>query len=584
MAVAKTRQKKKSAPDTAGGTYTVLARRYRPQTFDEVVGQGHVAQALTNAINDGRVAHAYLFTGVRGVGKTSMARILAKALNCEKGPTDSPCNRCEFCEAITAGQDMDVLEIDGASNRGIDEVREIRQNATFRPSRSRTKIYIIDEVHMLTTEAFNALLKTLEEPPEHVKFIFATTEAQKIPATILSRCQRFDFASIPTEAIRKRLGEIIKAEKLKVDADALEAVARRAAGSMRDGQSLLDQVVAFGGGKIGVDDVQALLGTAADQQVLELIQTMAGGDCAAALQAVEEAARRGTHLGQLTRQLMDACRDLMVLASCKGGEVALTSIPSREAEGAGKLAAEWGLPNILAGMQVLSEASYRMRTAGAGRTHLEMAVVEICQLDQLATTAEMVGRLEQLVAGGAPVAAPGRRPLPASRSGGGPTAAPSAGSPATQRPADDLNDAWGRVLAELNRQRSAKITALLSTAGPQEFDGRQLVVVFPEANRWHWQQFENPENRKVVESAVTEALGPSVEVQLVLARSEPAAPPDPSPPSREAPSDDAPAMAPGQYRRELSQAMADPVVQRALEEFGGRIVKVEPRGRESNPK
>src|SRR5207302_6329509 len=242
--------------------YTVLARRYRPQQFSDLVGQEAVAQVLMNALQSNRVAHAYLFTGARGVGKTSTARILAKCLNCEGGPTTKPCGECELCRSIAVGEDIDVLEIDGASNRGIDEVREIRQNVQFRPSRARYKIYIIDEVHMLTPPAFNALLKTLEEPPAHVKFIFATTEVQKIPVTILSRCQRFDFAGISVPRIVERLKQIVAGEEMKADAEALELIARRAGGSMRDAQSLLDQLLSFGAEKLTVANVHRLLGTA----------------------------------------------------------------------------------------------------------------------------------------------------------------------------------------------------------------------------------------------------------------------------------------------------------------------------------
>src|SRR5436305_11076444 len=248
--------------------YTVLARRYRPQQFNAVVGQEPVARALVNALESNRVAHAYLFTGARGVGKTSTARILAKALNCERGPTATPCDTCDICQSIAAGEDLDVLEIDGASNRGIDEIRELRRNANLRPSRARYKIYIIDEVHMLTKEAFNALLKTLEEPPAHVKFIFATTEVQKIPVTILSRCQRFDFAGIGTTRIVERLKQVVAAEKMKADDGALEWIARRATGSMRDAQSLLDQLLAFNdeNDPLTLDHVHRLLGTADDDR------------------------------------------------------------------------------------------------------------------------------------------------------------------------------------------------------------------------------------------------------------------------------------------------------------------------------
>src|SRR6516165_731597 len=272
MAKRKTKEPgvEETRPPQEGVEYTVLARRYRPQQFGDLVGQEAVAQALINALQSGRVAHAYLFSGARGVGKTSTARILAKALNCVKGPTPTPCDECDICKGIATGEDVDVLEIDGASNRGIDEVRELRRNVAFAPSRARYKIYIIDEVHMLTKEAFNALLKTLEEPPPHVKFIFATTDVHKVPVTILSRCQRFDFGGISLARIVERLKQIVGTEDTKADDEALELIARRAGGSMRDAQSLLDQLLAFGSGKLTAEDVHRLLGTAADDRVIAL--------------------------------------------------------------------------------------------------------------------------------------------------------------------------------------------------------------------------------------------------------------------------------------------------------------------------
>src|SRR5688572_32616393 len=286
------------------GEYVVVARRYRPQTFTELVGQSQVSQALSNAINTSRVGHAYLFTGARGVGKTSTARIFAKALNCVRGPTPTPCNECDICQRIASGGDVDVLEIDGASNRGIDEIRQLRSNVNIRPSRARFKIYIIDEVHMLTNQAFNALLKTLEEPPEHVKFIFCTTEADKIPITVLSRCQRFDFAPIETRSIIERLQHICANEGVEAEPEALQIIARRAAGSMRDSQSLLEQLLSFGGKRITVDDVHSMLGTAHSARLAALAQCIVRRDAAAALAEVERSAAEGVDLGQLTEQLL----------------------------------------------------------------------------------------------------------------------------------------------------------------------------------------------------------------------------------------------------------------------------------------
>src|SRR3954464_7583163 len=289
--------------------YVVVARRYRPQDFSQLIGQDQVSQALANAITTNRVGHAYLFTGARGVGKTSTARIFAKALNCVKGPTTEPCGECDICQGIAAGADVDVLEIDGASNRGIDEIRQLRSNVNVRPSRARYKIYIIDEVHMLTTPAFNALLKTLEEPPEHVKLIFCTTEADKIPITVLSRCQRFDFAPIETRSILGRLEEIAKSEGVEADPDALQILARRAAGSMRDSQSLLEQLLTFGGKKIAVEDVHAMLGTAKSSRLAAITQSIIRRDAAAALAEVDAAIREGVDLGQFAEQLVGYFRD-----------------------------------------------------------------------------------------------------------------------------------------------------------------------------------------------------------------------------------------------------------------------------------
>src|SRR5215471_18477059 len=260
--------------------YTVLARRYRSDTFDEVVGQDHVAQTLKKAIESGRIAHAYLFCGTRGVGKTSMARIMAKALNCEKsdGPTSHPCGKCNSCQAIARGEDIDVIEIDAASNTGVDNVRDLIANAQFRPARARFKIYIIDEVHMLSKAAFNALLKTMEEPPEHVKFILATTEPEKVLPTILSRCQRYDFRNIPTREIAAHLKEICKKEKIKADEDALLLVAKAGAGSMRDSLSLLDRLLSVGEKQLDIEMIEGLLGLPKSQLLYDLAEAIGRGD------------------------------------------------------------------------------------------------------------------------------------------------------------------------------------------------------------------------------------------------------------------------------------------------------------------
>ena len=293
--------------------YVVIARKYRPQTFDEVIGQDPVATTLKNAISLSRVGHAYLFTGPRGVGKTSMARIFAKALNCKNGPTASPCSKCQACLEIENGRSLDVLEIDGASNRGIDEIRNLRETVKFKPSSGRVKVYIIDEVHMLTTEAFNALLKTLEEPPAHVKFIFATTASHKVPATILSRCQRFDFRRIATETIAGALRDIAKKEKLKIDDEALFAVAKAADGSLRDSQSILDQIAASSGGTISKEDVTRSLGAPEEEKLVGLMDAVASRDAAAALFALDALLNEGRDPAIVAEKLLEHLRNLLFI-------------------------------------------------------------------------------------------------------------------------------------------------------------------------------------------------------------------------------------------------------------------------------
>ncbi|NNJ26817.1 Holliday junction ATP-dependent DNA helicase RuvB [Planctomycetes bacterium LzC2] len=392
--------------------YTVLARRYRPQTFAEVIGQGHVARALTNAIAGGRVAHAYLFTGARGVGKTSTARIFAKALNCPNSPKEGPnagvpCNACEICEAVSEGNDVDVLEIDGASNNGVDHIRDLRGNVTVKPMRAKFKVYIIDEVHMLSKAAFNALLKTLEEPPSGVKFVFCTTEPNKLPDTILSRVQRFDFATVHVQNIIQRLAAIAEAEGYQVEQSALELVARRAAGSMRDSQSLFDQLLSFGGETITADEVHRLFGTASDDRLVTLVGYCVNGDPARALGELEAAIGDGVQLDELIDQLVGYLRDLMILAAGADG-VPLMGVSEEHRTALTEQARDWGVQTTLAAVQLLSEAKLRMQRVTFGRALAEAALVRAATLGDLDDLANLAATLRD---GGPPAgAAPTRRP------------------------------------------------------------------------------------------------------------------------------------------------------------------------------
>ena len=412
--------------------YTVLARRYRSMTFDEVVGQEPIARTLKHAIEQNRVAHAYLFCGTRGVGKTTMARILARALNCQKGPTPDPCGKCDICESIHRGDDVDVLEIDGASNTGVEDVRVLRDNAHYRPARARFKIYYIDEVHMLSRSAFNALLKTLEEPPEHVKFIFSTTEPERLPATILSRCQRFDFRAVPTDRIAEHLAGIAKKEKVKADAEAILAIAREGRGSVRDALTLLDQVIAVGGGKVTLDAVRETVGATAGEKVLAVAGACADGDPGRALGLFGELLAAGADLGSLLEQLMRQVRDLLVVKTC--GEAAeLLDAFGPDPKCLAAEAAKLSVPALVACLGYLTEARSRARWAVDGRPIAELAIVRMASLADMEPLPEVVARLEALeqsLAGASSAAAP-----PASR-----PRAPAAPTPAAPRPAPPADE------------------------------------------------------------------------------------------------------------------------------------------------
>ena len=388
-----------SASDS--GNYVVVARRYRPQDFQQLVGQPQVSQALGTAIHTNRVGHAYLFTGARGVGKTSTARIFAKALNCVKGPTTEPCGECDICQGIAAGADVDVLEIDGASNRGIDEIRQLRSNVNVRPSRARYKIYIIDEVHMLTTPAFNALLKTLEEPPEHVKFIFCTTEADKIPITVLSRCQRFDFAPLQSQAIIDRLQHICTNEGVTAELPALQILARRANGSMRDSQSLLEQLLSFSGKQLTAADVHKLLGTAQSGRLAAIAGALAARDAATALGLLDVAIREGVDAGQLTEQLLGYIRDAMAAHLGCSPDLFLTT-EAGDADDLKQIGDALGLETLLAAAQILDQSLVRMKQSTQTRTLVELALVRIARLEHLQALPALIAQLQS----GAPLAAP----------------------------------------------------------------------------------------------------------------------------------------------------------------------------------
>jgi DNA polymerase-3 subunit gamma/tau len=566
-------------PPTAPAGYTVLARRYRPRQFAELVGQEAVAQALANAIGSNRVAHAYLFTGARGVGKTSAARILAKALNCEHGPTATPCDQCDICRSIAAGEDTDVLEIDGASNRRIDEIREIRSNVQYRPGRARYRIYIIDEVHMLTKEAFNALLKTLEEPPPHVKFIFATTEADKVPITILSRCQRFDFAGIGTARITERLRAIVAGEGLQADDEALELVARRAGGSMRDAQSLLDQLLAFGGERLTAEQVHRLLGSARDDRVADLAAAVVDHDARKALELLAGMADEGLQLGELIDQLMAYWRDLMVV-SCAGEQAQVLSVPGSHRETLARQAGALKLDSILAGLDVLVTAKNRLRTSSHDRVLLEMALIRLSRLDDLVSLGQLAQWLRQAPAGGdtrpagrvtTPPGQPAARPTPA-----GPRLSELAAESAKKKAsgaeeltapahipltAETVQQVWQHALSQVGPMLATD----LGRAGDVAISGpNTLVIRFHPRYNFLREQCQDPERVARVEEVLARITGQDCKLRVEVGGGDAA----------DVPAGNGGPVSPAPRRR--SAALDSPLIQRAVEVLGAQEVRSDP--------
>jgi DNA polymerase-3 subunit gamma/tau len=379
-------------------SYTVLARKYRPQTFADLAGQEHVTRTLGNALSSGRVAHAFLFTGVRGVGKTTTARILAKALNCEKGPTIEPCGVCSQCKEITAGVDLDVQEMDGASNNSVEDVRRLQETIPFRPARDRSKIVIVDEVHMFSTGAFNAFLKTLEEPPPHVKFIFATTEAHKVPITIRSRCQRYDFRLIPQAIVAKRVREILVAENLEADEAAISIVSREAQGSMRDALTLLDQIVAFSAGKLVGSEVAVGLGIADREVLFAAANAMLNGEGALVLQAIDKVAEKGLDLLHFGRSLTELMRDLVVLRTC-GAETELVAMVDEERKRAVGLAQSIEPLELQRAFHATSLLVDEIAKSQQPRIALEMGLVRVATRPALRDLTEVLTRIDGLGGG-----------------------------------------------------------------------------------------------------------------------------------------------------------------------------------------
>jgi len=375
-------------------SYTVLARKYRSQTFDEVVGQDPIAKTLKNAIKTGRVAHAYLFTGTRGIGKTTMARVLAKSLNClaVPAPTTEPCCKCDSCVAINLGEDIDVIEIDGATNNGVEQVRQLRENAIYRPARCRFKIYIIDEVHMLTVPAFNALLKILEEPPVHVKFIFATTEPNKVIPTIQSRCQRFDFSNISPKLISEQLKLILKREKIKYDEDLVLLLAKMANGSMRDALSLLDRLISTGAESLTIELLEEFLGQPNSEKIYNLIGEIGDSNAAGTLAATEDLTSTGLSEVQIADVLIDYMRDIIVIKSA-GVESDLIILTAEQKKRAAELAEKFDTAALIYNITALEKLRWALKNSDTPRALLESSLLRFALSEHFLNVDELMSQL-----------------------------------------------------------------------------------------------------------------------------------------------------------------------------------------------
>jgi len=537
-------------------SYQVFARKWRPQVFEDVVGQGHITKTLQNAIATNRLAHAFLFSGPRGVGKTTTARILAKALNCKEGPTPTPCGKCDPCLETAAGTSVDVIEIDGASNRGIEHIRELRETVKYAPVGGKYKVYVIDEVHMLTNEAFNALLKTLEEPPPHVIFIFATTEPQKIPATIHSRCQRYGFKRIALIEIASKLREITDKEGIKVSDQGLNLIARAAEGSMRDSQSLLDQAVSYSGMEIRNDDLQAILGAVAQETLKTFADGLLARDASGLLRQIDTLLEQGQDMRQLLAGEVEHFRNLIITRTAKDAGP-IIDLPAADLETIKQQAAGTDTERLVMLFDSLSRTLEEMRWSPHQRFTLEVGLVKACSVATLKPLAEVLDRMksleEQLGVVGEGQAdkqeAVRERPAGYSSSGRSTASAPTTLVGVAPVPADP----WGKILVLL-KQKRASLASALGHSRVLNSSADTLGVGIKGTN-FQLELAEQKESRDLVEQLAAEVLGRRVQVKYQLLAEEKKIPPKGTPPKKSSPEEQ------------------DPFLKDTLSIFNGQIIE-----------
>jgi DNA polymerase-3 subunit gamma/tau len=535
--------------------YLVFARKWRPKDFDDVVGQDHVIQSLKNALRSDKVAQAYLFSGSQGVGKTSCARILAKGLNCQSGPTEKPCGVCSACVEIAEGRSLDVLEIDGASNRGIDEIRTLRENVKFAPLNGRYKVYIIDEVHMLTSEAFNALLKTLEEPPPFVKFIFATTQPDKVLATILSRCQRFDFVRLTSAKIVAKLQEISRAEGVTVKDEVLFAIARAAEGSLRDAESILDQMLSFSSKEVTLKDVVAVLGIIENEAFFNFAGAVIARDPAAALRVIAAVVGQGKDINYFLEGLLDYYRNLMVLKVVASEPSTLIDLPGDEIQKLAKHAEAMTLGDILATIHLIFSAGEMAKKLNNARTPLEFLAVRLCS----GISRRQESSLQPSVVKAAPPATPLSVPAPVAtvakktfvvlkEEKGSIETGFSSAPKASSCSLEEVKDRWEALITHVSGIKMSLAT-YLKEATPVRLETGVLTLGFPNNAVFFKEALAHKDNMSILEKAVASVIGSPLRLNLETVE------------------------ALGEKKKEAAALPESPFLKSALDLFQGKIIK-----------
>ena len=586
--------------------YEILARKWRPQTFDEVVGQDHITRTLKKAVEAARLSHAYLLSGPRGCGKTSTARILAKVINCTAPKKGNPCDACPSCEGVIKGNNLDVMEIDGASHTGVSEVRDLQESIGYVASQFKNKVYIIDEVHMLSTHAFNALLKTLEEPPGHVYFVFATTAPHKIPDTIKSRCQRHQFKRLEVGEITDQLVRICKAEKVEFDDDALGLLSRKAEGSMRDAESLLDQCITASSGNVRSDAVRDILGLLDTAMVVEFLHTMAERDASVVLQKLNDAIHQGVDLEELLNALIEGFRDMMILAA-PGDLAALVYRSAEEVETLRKLASVYELGDLVGTVEKMCNLAPRLKTASDPRIVLESALVDVALLERQTDIREFISRLEQSPGGGkspararkagsqpsrgkkAEASGAAARYLPAAEGGAFidqrdakpvPPAVPQPAGPSADISADlspkdvefaslsygDLRKLWDGFVTCV-RQKKLSLGVCLISGTIKSMDDKAVMLRFASGFTYQKAQVEDAASRKFLKVMMKKYFGRELELFCFSEGEEAKAERDKLKATGTAAED-------GRERRSIE---SQPLVRKILADFDGEIVRYHPR-------